>query len=67
LINNSRLEKLLPELFKNAINSMEKENNGHINIGKLLEIKKKIRSVLGDSFFAKFELKEPFLFRLGTY
>jgi len=61
------LEKLLPELFKNAINSMITENNGHINIGNLLEIKKKIRSVLGDSFFAKFELKEPFLFRLGTY
>nr|CAD2170285.1 unnamed protein product [Meloidogyne enterolobii] len=43
---------------------MKTENNGHIHIGKLLEIKKKIRSVLGDLFFAKFELKESFLFRL---
>nr|CAD2131843.1 unnamed protein product [Meloidogyne enterolobii] len=61
-----RLEKILGKSFKefvNSIKSNEKEEIDEI----ILEIKKKIRNVLGDLFFTKFELKDPFLFRLGIY
>ena len=61
---NLRLEKFVNGSFGKALNLMKEDENYKI---KMLNFKRKLRSVIGDFMFQRFELPEPYLFRLGKY
>ena len=61
---NLRLEKFINGSFGKVLNLMKEDENYKI---KMLNFKRKLRSVIGDFMFQRFELPEPYLFRLGKY